>query len=64
LMEGIVVPGDLVYLAKKKGIWGFFTSATGLALLAAATAGTAVALVVRGGADTTDPVLLEGSAFK
>ena len=64
LMEGIVVSGDLVYLAKKKGILGFFTSAPGLALLAAATAGTAVAIVAPGNADTTDGGPQEVSAFK
>ena len=62
-MEGIVVSGDLVYLAKKKGILGFFTSASGLALLAAATAGTAVALVVPR-SDTKDTGPTEGSPFK
>jgi len=63
LMEGIVVSGDLVYLAKQKGIWGFFTSTSGLVLLAAATAGTAVA-VVAPGSEKDIGRTTEGSPFK
>jgi len=64
LMEAIVVPGDLVYLVKKKGVLGFFTSTTGLVLLAAATAGTTIAFVLPPGDDPTDIDPREGSAFK
>ena len=60
LMEGIVVPGDLVYLAKKKGILGFFTTTPGFAFLAAATAGTAVAFTVANSGKTK----LDVSPFK